>query len=529
MKIELSKWAVGAAIAVGLTFSTALSPVEAKTLRIGNDGKPQSMDPHYISTVQTSRISDDMFEGLLTYGPDGSPVAGAAESWDISEDGLTYTFHLRDTTWSDGTPVTAQDFTYAYQRLLAPEFGGEYASLLYIIDGAEAFNTGKAGPEALQAKAIDDKTLEIKLAHPAPYFLAQLTHQTAFPVPRHVVEKHGEDWTKPENIVVNGAYKLVEWVPNVHVKLVKNESFHAADSVAIDEVIYYALEDRTAMQKRFRTGELDVARDIASEQIDWLRENMADSLRIVPYQGSYYYVFRTDKKPFDDVRVRRALSMAINRDAINNKVLRTGEVSAYSFVPPGTANYNAPVNADFADMDYGSAVAEAKKLLGEAGFGEDNPLKLTLRYNTSENHKRIAIAVQAMWKQLGVQAELFNTDGKIHYSDLKQGDFEIARAGWIADYNDAQNFLYLLETKTGPLNYSQYNHPDFDALMDKAAVTTDLQKRAELMAEAEKLAMRDQPLIPIYYYVSKQLVSPKVQGWVDNAPDRHLTRWLDIQ
>lgn len=518
-----------AAIGVGLAVAMSGAAQAEKVLRVGNDGEPQSMDPHFISTVQTSRLTDDMFLGLLTYGQDGTPIPGAAESWEISEDGKTYTFKLRDHVWSDGTPVTAEDFVYAWRRLLAPETGAEYASLLYIIKGGEEVNTGKAGGEALAAEAVDDKTLKVELTSAAPYFLAQLAHQTAFPVPKHVVEKFGRDWTKPENIVVNGPYKLQSWTPKIEAVLVKNDKFYDAANVAIDKVIYYSIEERTVIQQRFRAGEIDVGRDIASEQIDWLRENMVDSLRIAPYAGVYYYVFRCDKEPFTDARIRKALSMAINREAITDKVLRTGMLPAYSFVPPGTANYGEPAYADFKGMPYGEAVEKAKALMAKAGYGPDKPLKITLRYNNAEDHKRIAVAVQSMWKQIGVDAELFNTDGKIHYADLKQGDFQVARAGWIADYNDPQNFLFLLESKSGPINYSKFNNETFDGLMAEAGAVSDLEQRAKILHEAEAVAMEGQPVAPIYYYVSKQLVSPKIVGWVDNAPDRHPTRFLDLK
>lgn len=532
MKLTGSWRRRGAVAILSLTtaFAGGVSAVLAETvLRVGNDGEPQSMDPHYISTVQTARLSDDMILGLLTYGQDGQPIPGAAESWAVSDDGKTYTFKIRDHIWSDGTPVTADDFVYAWRRILAPETGAEYASLLYIVKGAEEVNTGKAGPEALAAEAVDDKTLRVELAAAAPYFLAQLAHQTAFPLPRHVVEKHGRDWTKPENIVVNGPYRLAEWVPKVRAVLVKNDRFYDSANVTIDKVIYYAMEDRTAIQRRFRAGEIDVGRDIASEQIDWLRKNMADSLRIAPYSGIYYYAFRSDKEPFTDVRVRKALSMAINREVITDKVLRTGELPAYSFVPPGTGNYGEPKYADWKGEPYEQVVEKARALLAEAGYGPDKPLNITLRYNNSENHKRIAVAVQSMWSKLGINAELFNTDGKIHYADLKQGDFQVARAGWIADYNDAQNFLFLMETKTGPINYSKFGSEKFDGLMSKAEAVADLGQRAKILGEAEAVAMEGQPVAPIYYYVSKQLVSPKIVGWVDNAPDRHPTRFLDIK
>lgn len=519
------------ALMLGTMLSTVLiSGAHAeKVLRNGNDGEPQSMDPHYVSTVQTSRLTDDMYLNLMTRGQKGEAIAGAAESWTISPDGLVYTFKIRNHTWSDGTPVTANDFAYSFRRLLDPASGTEYASLLYIIKGAEEFNKGKAKAEDVGVKVVDDRTLEVTLSAPAPYFLSQLAHQTAAPVPKHVIEKFGKDWTKPENIVVNGPFKLAEWVPNVHAKLVKNDKFYDAANVKLDTVYYYTYEDRTAMQKRFRAGELDVVRDIASEQIDWLKANMKDELRIIPYAGIYDYALNTTKKPFDDLRVRRAMALLVDNEAITDKVLKTGELPAYSYVPPGTGNYTAPATVDWKGKPYAARVEEAKKLLADAGYGKDKPLKFTLRYNTSENHKRIAIAVAAMWKQAGIEAELFNTEGKIHYADLKQKNFEVAREGWIADYDDPQNFLFKMEGKTGPLNYSGYNNPEFNALMDKAALMTDLTARAEVLKQAEALVMRDVPVIPIYYYVSKQLVSPKVVGWVDNTPDKHPSRFMDIK
>lgn len=516
--------ALGAALVALLAGPAAAE----KILRIGNDGEPQSMDPHYVSTIQTSRLTDDMYLGLTTYGPHGEALPGAAESWTVSPDGLVYTFKIRNHTWSDGVPVTADDFVYSFRRLLDPATGAEYASLLFIIKGAQEYNQGKAKAEDVAVKALTPDTLEVTLTSPAPYFLAQLTHETGMPVPRHLVEKYGKDWTKPEHFAVNGAYKLVEWLPNVHSKLVKNEKFYDAANVKIDQVIYYTHEDRTAMQKRFRAGELDVARDIASEQIDWLRANMKDSLRIAPWAGIYDYAFNVTKPPFDDVRVRRALAMAIDVDTVANKVLRSGELPAYSYVPPGTGNYGEPAYVSWKDTPYKDRVAEAVKLLAEAGYSKDKPLKVTLSYNTSENHKRIAIAVAAMWKPLGVDVEMFNTEGKIHYANLREKNYQVAREGWIADYNDVQNFLFKADGKSGAINYSGYNNPEYNDLMNKGAATLDLKARAEILKKADELQMRDVPMAPIYYYVSKQLVSPKVVGWIDNTPDRHPSRFLDL-
>lgn len=499
------------------------------TLRVASMGEPASLDPHKVSGTWENYIVGDMFIGLTTEDPKAQAIPGVAKSWTVSSDGKTYTFKLRKSMWSDGTPLTANDFVYSLRRILLPETAAEYASLLYIIQGAEALNTGKAKPETLAVKAIDDYTLEIQLTGPAPYFLELLTHYTAYPVPKHVIDKVGKAWTKPENMVVNGPFKLVEWIPNTHVKLTQNDKYYDIASVSIDDLVFYTQEDRAAVQKRFRAGEIDVAMDFASDQIEWLRKNMPDETRIAPYMGVYYYPINSAKPPFTDKRIRQALSMSINRKAIVEKVLKTGELAAYSFVPPGVSHYEQPSEVTWKDVPYGERIKKAKALLKEAGFGPDNPLKFTLRYNTSENHKRIAVAVVSMWKSIGVEAELFNSEVKVHYADLKQGDFQVARAGWIGDYNDAQNFLYLLETRTGANNYGRYSNPEYDRLMLEAEVTSDLKKRAMLMQEAERLAMDDQPVMPIYHYVSKNLVAKKVQGFVDNPKDIHRWRYITLK
>jgi len=504
---------------------TALAGQE---LRVAVMGEPASLDPHKVSGTWENYVVGDMFVGLTTENPQAMAVPGVAKSWTISDDGLTYVFKLRKSLWSDGTPLTAHDFLYSLQRILLPETAAEYASLLYIIKGAEAINGGKATVETLGVKALDDYTLEIILNGPAPYFLDLLTHYTSYPVPKHVIEKVGKLWTKAENMVVNGPYKLVEWLPNTHVKVTRNDKFYDNDSVSINDVTFYTQEDRAAIQKRFRAGEIDVAMDFSSDQISWLKKNLPEETHIAPYLGIYYYPINTSVEPFTDIRIRKALAMSVNREAIVDKVLKTGELAAYSFVPPGVAYYDKPAEVEWKSLTHGERVKQAKMLLKEAGYGPDKPLEITLRYNTSENHKRIAIAVASMWKQIGVKAELHNSEVKVHYADLKQGDFQVARAGWIADYNDAQNFLYLLETRTGPNNYGRYSNPEYDAMMLQAEKTSDLIKRGEMMHKAEAMVMHDLPVIPIYHYVSKNLVAKKVVGFVDNAKDIHRWRYITL-
>jgi oligopeptide transport system substrate-binding protein len=524
--------ALGVAVLLGVALTSgvgASSAAAQNVLRVANSGEPDSLDPHQVSGNWEDRIVGDMFMGLTTEAADGTVIPGAAESWTISDDGLTYTFTLRDHTWSDGTPVTADDFVFGFRRILDPATAAEYAYLLYPIKNAEAINNGsQTDPEALGARAVDPKTLEITLEQPTSYFIELLTHYTSFPIPKHKVEELGDDWVKPGNIVGNGAYTVVEWVPNSQVRMAKNENFWDAENVAIDEVVYYPTEERNTGTKQFRAGEVDVQYDFASEQIDFLKENLPEATHISPGLAAYYYVFNTKEPPFDDVRVREALAMAVERDAITDKILRTGEIPAYNLVPPNTGTYGEPPQVEWADMPYEERVEQAKALLAEAGFGPDNPLKFTLRYNTSENHKKIAIAIAAMWKQLGVQAELFNTEVKVHYNDLQSHDFQVARAGWVADYNDPENFLTLLRTSTGPMNYGQYSNEEYDRLMAESDATTDEEARNELMRQAEALMLTELPLIPIYHYVDKNLVSPRVQGWVDNTKNKHWTRWLSL-
>jgi oligopeptide transport system substrate-binding protein len=351
---------------------------------------------------------------------------------------------------------------------------------------------------------------------------------TSYPVPKHVVEAFGDDWVRPGNMVSNGAYVLAEWRPQTHIMAVKNPMFFDADNVKIETVFYYPTEDRSAALRRFRAGELHMNQDFPADQIDWLRENLPTETRIAPYLGIYYYAVNLLNPPFDQTAVRQALSMAIDRETIVDYVMRTGEVAAYSLVPPGVGNYGDPVLSDWAGRPMGERQANAQALLAQAGFGDDNPLEVEIRYNTSENHKKVAIAVTAMWQSIGVRATLFNTEVAVHYNDLQEGNFQIGRAGWIADYNDAQNFLFLNQTSTEALNYARYSNPEFDALMELAAVTADLKVREGYLRQAEALFARDQPLIPIYYYISKNLVSQLVTGYEDAANNVHRSRWMEV-
>ena len=511
--------------------STILSlSAHAATLNIHNGGDPTSLDPQKISGDWENRIDGDIFEGLVTEDPKDNPIPGQAASWTLSPDQKVYTFKLRDgIKWSDGTPVTAQDFVFAFQRLMDPKTAAQYAYLQYTIKNAEKINKGEIkDPTQLGVKAIDDKTLEITLENPTPYFLNALMHYTAYPLPKHVVEAKGDSWVKVENIVTNGPYKPVEWVPGSHVSNVKNDQYYDAKDVKIDKVNFYTLEDQSAALKRYRAGEFDILTSFPADQYEWIQKNLPGQAHVVPFLGTYYYVLNATKPPFNDKRVRQALSMAVNREVIGPKILGTGELPMYSWVPPGTANYGEPAYVSWKDEPYKQKVEEAKKLLKEAGFGPDHPLKAQLRYNTNDNHKRIAVAIAAMWKPLGVDIELYNTETKVHYDEMQRGQVEIGRAGWLADYNDPINFLNLLSTGV-EMNYGRWSNPDYDALIKQGNEEIDLKKRAEIYKKAEQLALDDSAAIPIYYYVSQNIVAPKVQGFVDNIQDIHRTRWLSVK
>ncbi|AVA22376.1 peptide ABC transporter substrate-binding protein [Rhizobium sp. LEGMi198b] len=502
----------------------------AATLNIHNGGDPTSLDPQKISGDWENRIDGDIFEGLVTEDPKDNPIPGQAASWTISPDQKVYTFKLRDgIKWSDGQPVTAQDFVFAFQRLMDPKTAAQYAYLQYTILNAEKINKGEIKDlSQLGVKAIDDKTLEITLENPTPYFLNALMHYTAYPLPKHVVESKGDEWVKIGNIVTNGPYKPTEWVPGSHVSMVKSDQYYDAKDIKIDNVNYYTLEDQAAALKRYRAGEFDILTSFPADQFDWIQKNLPGQAHVVPFLGTYYYVLNATKPPFNDKRVRQALSMAVNREVIGPKILGTGELPMYSWVPPGTANYGEPAYVSWKDEPYKQKVEEAKKLLKDAGFGPDHPLKAQLRYNTNDNHKRIAVAIAAMWKPLGVDIELYNTETKVHYDEMQRGQVEIGRAGWLADYNDPINFLNLLSTGV-EMNYGRWSNPDYDALIKRGNEQTDLKKRAEIYKKAEQLALDDSAAIPIYYYVSQNIVAPKVQGFVDNIQDIHRTRWLSIK
>lgn len=535
MKITQVLKAVATAGALALFMGSA---AQAVTLNTMNGSEPGSIDPHKASGDWENRIIGDYLEGLVAENANADAIPGQAESWTISDDGLVYTFKLRDgILWSDGEPVKASDFVFAFQRLFDPATASEYAYLQYPIKGGSEIADGSLTDKSqLGVKAIDDKTLEITLEGPTPYFLQALTHYTAYPVPQHVVEAKGDQWTNVENVVGNGPFKIVEWVPGNYIKSVKSDTYYGKDDIKIDEVYYYVQDDLAAAFNRYRAGEYDILTDLPFDQQKVVTETMPGEGRFAPFAGLHYYVVNEERKPFDNVNVRKALSISINREIIGPDIWGSGEPPAYGWVPPGTANYEGVPQymPEWASTPYEQRVAEAKALMAEAGYTPENPLKLQLRYNTNDNHQRLAVAISSMWQEIGVQAELFNAETPVHYDALRAGDFDVGRAGWLLDYSDPSNTLELLKTGTkqpdGSVNwgnnYGRYSNPKFDDLLNQAAAESDLVKRAALLGEAEKLGMDEFAAIPLAYYLAANVVKPYVQGFVDNPKDIHRTRWL---
>lgn len=497
-------------------------------LRVANPGHPASLDPHRITGVWENRIVGDMLLGLTTEGPDGAVIGGAAEAWEVSEDGLRYVFALREHYWSDGPQVTAEDFVYSFRRMMSGETTSPYAQFFWVIAKGRQVTAGDAPPAALGVTALAPDRLEIRLERRTPYFTGLLMHFAAFPVPRHAVEAHGRAWTDPGRMPANGPFRLAARVPGDHVLLEKNPHFYAAEDVRLAGVRYFGLEDRDAALLRFRAGELDVLRDFPAGQTRWLRENLPATVRTAPFLGLSFLAVNHAREALQDRRVRLALSLAIDRRIITGQVLGSGEQPAWSLVPPGTRDYPQPAQAEWRELDMEARREQARVLLREAGFDQRRPLLIRLRYPLSENDRRVAIALQSMWRAVFVNAELERAETAIHYAALQQGDFDLGLASWLAVYDDAQTFTLLLQTESGPNNLGSYSDPEYDRLTDEAAHQSESAARAALLRQAEALALREQALIPVYHHVARNLVSSKVLGWQDNMLDVNRSRYLGL-
>jgi oligopeptide transport system substrate-binding protein len=495
-------------------------------LHWGNGAEPQTLDPHTGSGVPGSNIQRELYEGLINEAPNGDLIPGAAESWEVSDDGRTYTFTLRaNARWSNGDPVTANDFVYSLRRSLDPATLSRYTFILNPILNAREIAAGERPTMDLGARALDDLTLEIVLESPTPYFLGLLTHSASFPVHRPSVEQHREQHTRPGNMVSNGAFMLDEWVVQSNVQVVRNPHYWDAENTILERVYFHNTEDQSAEIRRYRADEIDITyATIARRQLPWVRENIPDELHIAPYLGTYYYSFNTSRPPFDTgPELRRALALAIDREIITEQVLTSGEIPAFGWVPP-LSDYD---NQEMAEASWTQAEREeeARRLYALAGYSEDNPLVAEFLYNTQDDHRRVGLAAAAMWKQvLGAEVTLRNQEWKV-FLDTRQArtETQVFRNAWIGDYNDAYTFAELYHSESG-LNNTGWGNDEYDRLLGLASEENDLTVRAGYLQRAEAILLDEMPILPIYHYVTVRLVKPWVGGFSPNIMDHHRSK-----
>ena len=505
-----------------------------QTLHFGNLSEPTDLDPHVINSLQDFNIVLSLFEGLTSYHPETvTPVPGVATHWESSEDAQTWTFHLRDDAkWSNGDPVTAGDFAYAYQRMLSPNMASEYAYMLFPIKGAEDFIAGKTTDfSTVGVEVLDDHTFRLHLHYPVPYLDNLVSHSAWFPVHQATIEAHGKmdqrgtRWTRAGNLVGNGPFVLSEWRPNQFISVTKAATYWDADEVQLNEVRFYPIESTASEEAAFRSGQLHITTGIPIDKLAAYQTDPELNQYLLQHTilATYFYRFNVRKPPLDDVRVRRALSLAIDREQLVNKVTLGGQMPARNLTPPGIAGYVA------GDMMTGD-LEEARQLLADAGFpgGEGFP-EMEILFNTSDGHRRIAEAIQQMWQQaLGINVGLYNQEARVQSNSMRDGNYTIARMAWVGDYLDPSTFMKLMISDGGN-NQTGWANADYDRLVAEAKNTIDQTARYELYREAEQILIDEMPIAPIYFYVNSSLVRPEVKGWYGNPLDIHPYKGIKLE
>ncbi len=503
---------------------------DGRVLNRGLGAEPESLDPHRSRSSEAGDVQRDLGEGLTGYTADGRLEPRAAGDWQVSEDGLEYRFFLRpEARWSNGDPVTAEDFVYSFRRLVDPATAAFYSQSIIDVENAAAIVAGEKPLAALAVVAAGEHELVIRLRRPTPYFLALLTHPSMFPVHRPSIEKHGDAHARPGNLVSNGAYRLVAWDLGSVIELERNPHYWNDEATAIDRVRYLLVPEAQVELNRYRAGELHITDQVPLESFAQVRAERPDELRVAPYLSIYYYGLNLERPPFrDNPELRRALSMAIDREVLTELILGRGEAPAWGWVPPGVDSYEGQRFA-YADMDRDERHAAALAAFEAAGYSRGQPLEVEIRYNTSETHQRIALAIQSMWRDvLGVEATLINEEFHVLLSNMRAMEVtEVFRSSWSGDYNDAHTFLDVLRSDASS-NMTGYASDEYDALLARAAEQTDPDVRRRYLQDAERLLLRDHPVIPIYFIVSKHLVSPTVRGWEDNVLDYHYSQHLSL-
>lgn len=502
------------------------APVQAApekvVFRVSNSAEPESLDPAKVQGVPEHRLIQGLFEGLVACDPvTADSIPGVAESWTVSDDGLTYTFTLRkNAKWSDGTPITANDVVYSWLRELNPETASPYAWFpAMFLAGGNDYNSGAAGADAVQIKALDDYTFQMTLVGPLPYVIGALEHYSFAIVPQHTIEKYGDQWVLPGNFVGNGPFVLSEWTPQDKIVMTKSETYWDKDNVKLDEVIFYASDDNNTNFNMYLAGDVDWLTTIPADRVQ--SASMRDDYHVAPQLSTYYYTVQNERAPFNNPNVRKALALAVDRQVMVDEITQEGQIPSWGIVPDMTG-YTA-LEIPF-DADPDAMVAEAQRLLAEAGYpnGVGFP-SFNLLYNTDDSHKKIAEFVQQQWKtNLGIDCVLENQEWATYLSNRNSGNFDIARAGWVGDYQDPNTFLDMFLTGAG-MNGGKYTNAKYDELIAKAATMPAGEERFATLKEAENIFINeDQGIIPFYVYVSSSLIdTDKWGGWYPNTMDYH--------
>ncbi len=499
---------------------------EGRLIR-GNGKEPESLDPHLASSVSAGNVLVNLFEGLTRLNPESlEPEAAMAESWTVSEDGLVWEFQLRTASWSDGQALTAEDFAFAFRRLLHPDLGASYAFMLFPLKGAEARSKGELEEDELGVKALGEKRLQLTLEQPTAHLPSLLAHWTAFPLPQHVVEKHGSvserdnPWTRPENIVSNGAFLLESWEPENRIVVKKNEAYWQADTVELLFGEFRPYGDAGAEERAFRSGEIHVTYTLPRHRLRYYRDQQAPELRVDPYLESVAYIYNVNQEVLQDVRVRQALSLALDRGAVTRQVLYDVREPATSYVPPGCAGYKPPAGVS-------ENLTRARELLDEAGYpgGKGFP-ELELIFPSGQDTVRVAEVLQQLWQQrLGIRVTLSNLERKLYFEKRKKGEFDLCYLGWVGDYPDPRTFLDLWRSSGGN-NLAGWVNADYDRLLNESERSED---RMATLAEAERLLLEELPVLPLYFGATQYLKDTRVQGWTPNLLDQHPLRVLRFQ
>ena len=511
------------------------SGLEKQIYHHGNGSEPQGIDPHIVTGVPEHHILISLCEGLTIPNPDPKDsngyIPGTAESWSISEDGKEYIFKLnKNAKWSNGEPVTADDFVWSWKRILTASLGSQYPDMLYYLEGAYEYHNGLTNNfDEVGVKALDTHTLKVNLKNPTPFFIGLLSHYSTWPVHKETVLKYGDiddrngEWTRPGNFVCNGPFQLKTWELNNKIVVEKNPYYYDASMVRLNEIHYYPVSNVMTEDRMFRAGQLHLTSSFPTQKCPMYIEEKNPTFKIDPYMGTYFYRINTENKALSDVRVRKALAYSIDRKLLVDKVTQCGQIPAYSFTPPGSNGYQPST-----EIPYDPILA--KELIAAAGYSPENPFpKLEILFNTNEGHRKVALAIQQMWQnELGIEVELVNQDWKVYLSREMVGDFQISRAGWIGDYEDPNTFLDLMRPNRGN-NKTGWEDMDFDALIEKANTINDQNERYELLNKAEKILIENMPIIPLYTYVRVYQLSSDVKGFYPHILDHHHPKFIYLE